>query len=42
MSEVFAEPEKSNPERWSKCDPSPYEYMPFGAGSRAVSALRLP
>ena len=35
MPEVFAEPEKFNPESWSKCDPSPYEYMPFGAGSRA-------
>jgi len=22
------------PERWSSCDPSPYEYLPFGAGSR--------
>ena len=34
LSELFPDPEKFMPERWSSCDPSPYEYLPFGAGSR--------
>jgi len=34
MAEIFPEPEKFNPARWSSHDPSPYEYLPFGAGSR--------
>ena len=34
LPEVFADAEKFKPERWSSCDPSPYEYLPFGAGSR--------
>jgi cytochrome P450 len=34
MAELFFEPEKFKPERWSTHDPSPYEYLPFSAGSR--------
>jgi cytochrome P450 len=34
MAEIFPEPEKFNPARWSNHEPSPYEYLPFGAGSR--------
>ena len=32
--ELYKEPGKFMPERWSRIDPSPYEYMPFGAGPR--------
>lgn len=34
MAEIFPEPEKFQPARWSSREPSPYEYLPFGAGSR--------
>ena len=34
MADSFPEPEKFNPRRWSNREPSPYEYLPFGAGSR--------
>jgi cytochrome P450 len=32
--ELYPQPEKFLPERWQSIDPSPYEYMPFGAGPR--------
>jgi len=32
--ELFEEPLRFNPARWAKLDPSPYEYIPFGAGPR--------
>ncbi|MDI3287053.1 cytochrome P450 [Polyangium sp. 15x6] len=44
--DVFPEPRRFRPERWSTLKPSPYEYMPFGAGPRlcvgtAFSMLEL-
>lgn len=33
--EIFPEPRRFQPERWSTQRPSPYEYLPFGAGPRA-------
>ena len=35
LPDLYPEPEKFRPERWLKFDPSPYEYMPFGAGPRS-------
>ncbi|MDQ3705861.1 MAG: cytochrome P450 [Chloroflexota bacterium] len=32
--DLYPEPNAFKPERWSSIDPSPYEYMPFGAGPR--------
>ena len=32
--EIYEEPLRFNPERWTRITPSPYEYMPFGAGPR--------
>lgn len=32
--EVFPNPHRFDPERWSRMTPGPYEYMPFGAGPR--------
>ena len=44
----FSEPARFVPDRWTGLDPSPYEYLPFGAGPRlclgaafARQALRL-
>ena len=34
MPEVFAEPEKFQPERWLDAEVSPYAYLPFSTGSR--------
>lgn len=31
---IYPEPNRFSPERWYTIDPSPYEYMPFGAGPR--------
>lgn len=46
--ELYPEPRRFAPERWETLRPSPYEYMPFGAGARicigaafAQQALRL-
>ena len=33
LSELFPEPEKFLPERWRTLNPSPYAYLPFGAGA---------
>jgi cytochrome P450 len=32
--ELYAEPQRFLPQRWETIDPSPYEYLPFGAGPR--------
>jgi cytochrome P450 len=34
MPELYPAPQRFNPARWEGFDPSPYEYLPFGAGSR--------
>ena len=34
MPELYDEPEKFKPERWQSLKPSPFEYLPFGAGPR--------
>jgi cytochrome P450 len=34
MPELYSEPERFLPERWRTIAPSPYAYLPFGAGSR--------
>lgn len=34
LPELYPEPERFNPDRWLTIDPSPYEYLPFSAGSR--------
>jgi cytochrome P450 len=31
---IYEKPNNFVPERWAKINPSPYEYMPFGAGPR--------
>jgi cytochrome P450 len=34
MPELYPEPRRFLPDRWEAIDPSPYEYIPFGAGPR--------
>jgi len=34
LPELYSQPEKFMPDRWLTIDPSPYEYLPFSAGSR--------
>lgn len=34
LPELYPEPERFFPDRWLSIDPSPYEYLPFGAGNR--------
>jgi len=34
MPELYPNPEEFRPERWLHINPSPYEYLPFGAGPR--------
>ncbi len=32
--DLYPDPSRFRPERWETIDPSPYEYLPFGAGPR--------
>jgi cytochrome P450 len=48
MPDLYPQPEKFLPQRWLTINPSPYEYMPFGAGPRmclggpfAIMALKV-
>lgn len=34
MGDVFSQPARFLPERWSHTTPTPFEYLPFGAGPR--------
>ena len=34
LPELYPDPQRFCPERWERIDPSPYEYLPFGAGPR--------
>ena len=34
LPEIYAAPDRFRPGRWFSIKPSPYEYMPFGAGQR--------
>ncbi|TAK12074.1 MAG: cytochrome P450 [Anaerolineae bacterium] len=34
LPEVFSNPDKFLPERWANLSPTPYEFIPFSAGSR--------
>jgi cytochrome P450 len=34
LPEIYAQPDRFNPERWFTINPSPYEYIPFSAGPR--------
>lgn len=41
MPELFPQPEKFLPERWETISPSPYAYLPFGAGPRMCIGAAL-
>lgn len=34
MPDLYPQPDRFRPDRWATIDPSPYEYLPFGAGPR--------
>jgi cytochrome P450 len=41
MSEVYADPLRFDPERWTRIQPTPYEYLPFGTGPRVCVGAAL-
>lgn len=40
-AEAFAQPDRFDPSRWESAKPSPYEYLPFGGGSRRCIGASL-
>jgi len=38
---LFPQPKRFDPERWRKLKPTPYEYLPFGAGPRLCIGAAL-
>ncbi len=41
MPHLFPQPEKFLPDRWTSISPSPYAYLPFGAGARMCIGAAL-
>ncbi|MFG0335283.1 MAG: cytochrome P450, partial [Maioricimonas sp. JB049] len=41
LPELYAEPERFRPDRWLEISPSPYAYLPFGAGPRMCIGAAL-
>ncbi|HVJ68005.1 MAG TPA: cytochrome P450 [Caulifigura sp.] len=41
MPELFPQPDRFLPERWSTISPSPYAYLPFGGGARMCIGAAL-
>jgi cytochrome P450 len=37
--DLYPEPERFAPDRWTQCEPSAYEYLPFGAGARMCAGM---
>lgn len=41
MPELYPDPEAFQPDRWLRINPSPYQYLPFGAGPRMCLGASL-
>jgi cytochrome P450 len=41
IAEIYDEPRRFRPERWSSIDPGPYAYLPFSLGPRTCPGLAL-
>ena len=41
LPDLYPRPRRFRPERWESLDPSPYAYLPFGAGPRACIGSAL-